>query len=75
MIKLLIILFILLMAVIVLSVWGYTLLSKRFNYVFDNHEILYLKMVETEIVTVSMYLKHLEIHTDSHDFRLHHLQV
>lgn len=60
MIKLLIILFILLMAVIVLSVWGYTLLSKRFNYVFNNHEILYLKMVETEIVTVSMYLKVLE---------------
>lgn len=57
MIKLLIILFILLMAVIVLSVWGYTLLSKRFNYVFNNHEILYLKMLETEIVTVSMYLK------------------
>lgn len=52
MIKLLIILFILLMAVIVLSVWGYTLLSKRFNYVFNNHEILYLKMLETEIVTV-----------------------
>lgn len=60
MIKLLVILFILLMAVIVLSVWGYTLLSKRFNYVFDNHEILYLKMMETEIVTVSMYLKMLE---------------
>ena len=60
MIKLLIILFILLMAVIVLSVWGYTLLSKRFNYVFNNHEILYLKMLETEIVTVSMYLYMLE---------------
>lgn len=60
MIKLLIISFILLMAVIVLSVWGYTLLSKRFNYVFNNHEILYLKMLETEIVTVGMYLKMLE---------------
>lgn len=60
MIKLLIILCILLTAVIVLSVWGYTLLSKRFNYVFNNHEVLYLKMLETEIVTVSMYLKMLE---------------
>lgn len=56
MIKLLIILCILLTAVIVLSVWGYTLLSKRFN----NHEVLYLKMLETEIVTVSMYLQMLE---------------
>ena len=46
MIKLLIILCILLTAVIVLSVWGYTLLSKRFNYVFNNHEVLYLKMLE-----------------------------
>ena len=60
MIKLLIILCILLTAVIVLSVWRYTLLSKRFNYVFNNHEVLYLKMLETEIVTVSMYLKMLE---------------
>lgn len=64
MIKFLIILCILLTAVIVLSVWGYTLLSKRFNYVFNyvfnNHEVLYLKMLETEIVTVSMYLKMLE---------------
>lgn len=63
MIWLLIILCILLTAVIVLSVWGYTLLSQRFNYVFNNHEILYLKMLkmlETEIVTVSMYLKMLE---------------
>lgn len=60
MIKLLIILCILLTAVIVLSMWGYTLLSKRFNYVFNNHEVLYLKMLETEIVTVSMYLKMLE---------------
>lgn len=60
MIWLLITLCILLTAVIVLSVWGYTLLSQRFNYVFNNHEILYLKMLETEIVTVSMYLKMLE---------------
>ena len=60
MIWLLIILGILMTAVIVLSVWGYTLLSQRFNYVFNNHEILYLKMLETEIVTVSMYLKMLE---------------
>ena len=60
MIKLLIILCVLLTAVIVLSVWGYTLLSKRFNYVFNNHEVLYLKMLETEIVTVGMYLKMLE---------------
>lgn len=47
MIWLLIILGILMTAVIVLSVWGYTLLSQRFNYVFNNHEILYLKMLET----------------------------
>lgn len=60
MIWLLIILCILLTAVIVLLVWGYTSLSKRFNYVFNNHEILYLKMLETEIMTVSMYLKMLE---------------
>lgn len=59
MIVLLIILCVLLTAV-VLSVWGYTLLSKRFNYVFNNHEVLYLKMLETEIVTVGMYLKMLE---------------
>lgn len=60
MIKLLIILYILLTAVIVLSVWGYTLLSKRFNDMFNNHEVLYLKMLETEIVTVRMYLNMLE---------------
>ena len=61
MIWLVIILCVLLVVTIILSVWGYTLLSKRFNYVFNNHEILYLKMVETEIVTVSMYLKMLEM--------------
>lgn len=60
MIWMIIILCTLLTAVIVLSVLGYTLLSQRFNYVFNNHEILYLKMLETEIVTVSMYLKMLE---------------
>lgn len=60
MIWLLIILGILMTAVIVLSVWGYTLLSQQFDYVYNNHEILYLKMLETEIVTVSMYLKMLE---------------
>lgn len=60
MIKLLIILFILLMAVIVLSVWGYTLLSKQFNYVFNNHEVLYLKMLETEIPVLCSYLGVLE---------------
>lgn len=60
MIWLVIILCVLLVVTIILSVWGYTLLSRKFNYVFNNHEILYLKMLETEIVTVSMYLKMLE---------------
>lgn len=60
MIWLVIILCVLLVVTIILSVWGYTLLSRKFNYVFNNHEIIYLKMLETEIVTVSMYLKMLE---------------
>lgn len=60
MIWLVIILCVLLVVTIILSVWGYTLLSRKFNYVFNNHEVLYLKMLETEIVTVSMYLKMLE---------------
>lgn len=60
MIWLLIILCALLTAMILLAVWGYSLLSRKFNYVFNNHEIIYLKMLETEIVTVSMYLKMLE---------------
>lgn len=60
MIWLVIILCVLLVVTIILSVWGYTLLSRKFNYVFNNHEIIYLKTLETEIVTVSMYLKMLE---------------
>lgn len=60
MIWLVIILCVLLVVTIILSVWGYTLLSRKSNYVFNNHEIIYLKTLETEIVTVSMYLKMLE---------------
>ena len=60
MIWLVIISCVLLVVTIILSVWGYTLLSRKFNYVFNNHEIIYLKTLETEIVIVSMYLKMLE---------------
>lgn len=60
MIWMVIILGVLLMVTIIPSVWGYTLLSRKFNYVFNNHKILYLKMLETEIMTISMYLKMLE---------------
>lgn len=60
MIWLLIILCALLIAMILLAVWGYSLLSQKFNFVFNNHEIIYLKTLETEIVTVSMYLMMLD---------------
>ena len=46
MIVLLIILCVLLTAVIVLSVWGYTLLSKKIDYVYGNQSILYQKILE-----------------------------
>lgn len=60
MIKLLIILCILLTAVIVLSVWGYTLLSKKIDYVYGNQSILYQKILEAEIPVLCSYLGVLE---------------
>lgn len=60
MIWLVIILCVLLMVTIILSVWGYMLLSRKFNYVYNNHEIIYLKTLETEIMTVIMYLNMLK---------------
>lgn len=60
MIKLLIILCILLTAVIVLSVWGYTLLSRKIDYVYGNQSILYQKILEAEIPVLCSYLGVLE---------------
>lgn len=56
MIVLLIILCVLLTAVIVLSVWGYTLLSKKIDYVYGNQSILYQKILEAEIPVLCSYL-------------------
>lgn len=60
MIVLLIILCVLLTAVIVLSVWGYTLLSKKIDYVYGNQSILYQKILEAEIPVLCSYLGVLE---------------
>lgn len=60
MIVLLIILCVLLTAVIVLSVWEYTLLSKKIDYVHGNQSILYQKILETEIPVLCSYLGVLE---------------
>ena len=60
MIVLLIILCVLLTAVIVLSVWEYTLLSKKIDYVDVNQSILYQKILETEIPVLCSYLGVLE---------------
>ena len=49
MIVLLIILCVLLTAVIVLSVWGYTLLSSKIDYVYGNQFVLNKKILEAEI--------------------------
>ena len=54
MIVLLIILCVLLTAVIVLSVWGYTLLSKKIDYVYRNQSVLYQKILEVEITCVML---------------------
>lgn len=56
---LLIILGVLMVAVLVLSVWGYNLLSRKIDYVYGNQEILYSKMLETQITVTCMYLKDL----------------
>lgn len=48
------------MAVIVLSVWGYTLLSKKIDYVYGNQSILYQKILEAEIPVLCSYLGVLE---------------
>lgn len=55
-----IILCVLLTVVIVLSVWGYTLLSKKIDYVYGNQEVLYGKILETEIPVLCSYLGVLE---------------
>lgn len=60
MIVLLIILCVLLTAVIVLSVWGYTLLSKKIDYVYGNQSVLYQKILEAEIPVLCSYLGVLE---------------
>lgn len=60
MIVLLIILCVLLTAVIVLSVWGYTLLSKKIDYVYGNQSVLYQKILEAEIPVMCSYLGVLE---------------
>ena len=60
MIVLLIISCVLLTAVIVLSVWGYTLLSKKIDYVYGNQSILYQKILEAEIPVLCSYLGVLE---------------
>lgn len=60
MIVLLIILCVLLTAVIVLSVWGYTLLSRKIDYVYENQYILYQKILEAEIPVFCSYLGVLE---------------
>lgn len=56
---LLIVLGVLLVAVLVLSVWGYNLLSKKIDYVYGNQEILYSKLLEAQITITCMYLKDL----------------
>lgn len=61
MIVLLIILCVLLTAVIVLSVWGYTLLSRKIDYVYGNQSILYQKILEAEIPVLCSYLGVLEM--------------
>ena len=60
MIVLLIILCVLLTAVIVLSVWGYTLLSRKIDYVYGNQSVLYQKILEAEIPVMCSYLGVLE---------------
>lgn len=48
-------------SIVILLIWGYTFLNQRFNKAYDNHEVLYLKMLETEIAAISIYLNILKV--------------
>lgn len=54
-----------LLAVIVsLLIWSHSSFCKKIHYVYNNQEAIYFKMLETEIVSVSMYLRALDEERD-----------
>lgn len=60
MMTVLIICVVLLASILTLNIILYRRLSKKFNYAFGNHKLIYSKVIETELLIVEERIKHLE---------------